>query len=156
METGTASLKNYKQSPRKVRLLADLVRGKETTEAITLLRFSQKRASLSLGKLIESALANVRNAGAEAKDLFRIVNMTVDKGVVMKRSMPRARGRAFPIKKRTSHVTVLIARMEAPVSKAKKAEEKKVAKIAPVKAEVAKKATTIKKPAVRKAVAKKA
>jgi large subunit ribosomal protein L22 len=112
METGTATLKNYRQSPRKVRLLAGLIKGKETKEAITLLRFSEKRASSPIVKLLESALANVRNAGAGAKDLFRVVNMTVDKGVVMKRSMPRARGRAFPIKKRTSHVTITIARFE--------------------------------------------
>ena len=148
METGTASLKNYRQSPRKVRLLANLVKGKEAKEAITLLRFSQKRASDPLEKLIESALANVRNAGAGAKDLFRVVNMTVDKGVVMKRSMPRARGSAFPIKKRTSHVTVTIARMEVPVAKAKieakKVETKEVKKATVAKKPVAKKKITTK------------
>jgi large subunit ribosomal protein L22 len=143
METGIATLKNYRQSPRKVRLLADLVKGKEVKEAITLLRFSGKRASSPLVKLLESALANVRNAGADAKDLFRVLNMTVDQGIVMKRSMPRARGRAFPIKKRTSHVTVTIARFE-PV-------QKKVAKKETRAAEVKKE----KKVAVKKVVAKK-
>ena len=148
METGTASLKNYRQSPRKVRLLADLVKGKDTTEAITLLRFSEKRASPPLAKLIESALANVRNAGAGPKDTFRVINMTVDQGIVMKRSMPRARGRAFPIKKRTSHVTVTIARMEVPVAKAKieakKVETKEVKKATVAKKPVAKKKITTK------------
>lgn len=144
METGTATLKNYRQSPRKVRLLAGLIKGKETKEAITLLRFSEKRASSPIVKLLESALANVRNAGAGAKDLFRVVNMTVDKGVVMKRSMPRARGRAFPIKKRTSHVTITIAGFE-PEEKARAV--KKEIKKPEVKNE---KARTEKKPVAKK------
>ncbi|MCK9352417.1 MAG: 50S ribosomal protein L22 [Candidatus Paceibacterota bacterium] len=142
METGTASLKNYRQSPRKVRLLADLVKGKETKEAITLLRFSDKRASDPIAKLLESAVANVRNAGAGAKDLYRVVNMTVDQGIVMKRSMPRARGRAFPIKKRTSHVVVTIARFEPTEKAAKgKKETKKAEPKAEKKAAVKKSAT---------------
>jgi len=147
METGTASLKNYRQSPRKVRLLAGLIKGKEVNEAITLLRFSEKRASPPLAKLVESALANVKNAGASAKDLFRVVNMTVDQGIVMKRSMPRARGRAFPIKKRTSHVTVTIARFEPAEKKAVKKVEAKEAKIVEAKPE---KKVAAKKPATKK------
>jgi large subunit ribosomal protein L22 len=144
METGTATLKNYRQSPRKVRLLAEFIKGKETKEAITLLRFSDKRASDPIAKLLESAVANVRNAGAGAKDLFRVENMTVDQGIVMKRSMPRARGRAFPIKKRTSHVTITIARFE-PEEKAK--EVKKETKKAEVKTE---KKAVAKKPVAKK------
>ncbi|MFA5831209.1 MAG: 50S ribosomal protein L22 [Candidatus Paceibacterota bacterium] len=147
METGTATLKNYRQSPRKVRLLADLVKGRETKEALTILRFTPKRASLPIIKLIESALANVKSAGASDKDFFRIVNMTVDKGVVMKRSMPRARGRAFPIKKRTSHVTVTITRFE-PIEKEKKSVKKETKKPTEAKTE--------KKVAAKKPVAKKA
>jgi large subunit ribosomal protein L22 len=149
METGTATLKNYRQSPRKVRLLADLVKGREVKEALTILRFTPKRASLPIVKLIESALSNVKNAGASDKDSFRIVNMTVDKGIVMKRSMPRARGRAFPIKKRTSHVTVTIARFEPTEKKAKVAEKpvKQEAKKPEVKSE---KKVVAKKPATKK------
>lgn len=119
MQTGKATLTNYRQSPRKVRLLADMVRGKEVGEALTALRFTPKRASLPIVKLIESALSNVRNAGAGNKDIFYITGIAVDKGVVLKRHMPRARGRAFPIKKRSSHVTVTIEQGEAKVKKTK-------------------------------------
>jgi large subunit ribosomal protein L22 len=117
MQNAKATLTNYRQSPRKVRLLADMVRGKEVGDALTTLRFTPKRASLPIVKLIESALSNVRNAGAAKKDIFHIVSIAVDKGVVLKRHMPRARGRAFPIKKRSSHVTVVIEKGEAKKTK---------------------------------------
>jgi large subunit ribosomal protein L22 len=120
MQTGKATLTNYRQSPRKVRLLVDMVRGKEVNEALTALRFTPKRASLPIVKLIESALSNARNAGAGNRDIFHITNISVDKGVVLKRHMPRARGRAFPIKKRGSHVTVVVAQAETKVKKTKK------------------------------------
>lgn len=118
-----ATLTNYRQSPRKVRLLADMVRGKEVNVALSTLRFTPKRASLPIVKLIESALSNVRNGGADKKDIFHITSIAVDKGTVLKRHMPRARGRAFPIKKRSSHVTVTIEKGEA---KQKKVKSKKV------------------------------
>ncbi len=117
MQTGKATLTNYRQSPRKVRLLVDMVRGKEVHEALTALKFTPKRASLPLVKLIESAFANVKNAGADHHDTFIITGISVDKGIVMKRHMPRARGRAFPIKKRSSHVTVTIEQGEAKAKK---------------------------------------
>jgi large subunit ribosomal protein L22 len=120
MQTGKATLTNYRQSPRKVRLLVDMVRGKEVKDALIALRFTPKRASLPIMKLIESALSNVRNAGAGDKDIFYITGIAVDKGVVLKRHMPRARGRAFPIKKRSSHVTVTIEKGEAKQKKATK------------------------------------
>jgi large subunit ribosomal protein L22 len=144
MEKGTATLKNYRQAPRKVRLLAGMIKGRDTKEALAILRFTPKRASQPIVKLIESALANAKNAGASDRDIFQIVNMTVDKGVVMKRSMPRARGRAFPIKKRTSHITVTIARTEEKTKKEKKAVPAKVTE-----------SKEVKKPAVKKAAAKK-
>lgn len=120
MQTGKATLTNYRQPPRKVRLLVDMVRGKEVREALTALKFTPKRASLPLIKLIESALANAMNAGADRHDTFLITNISVDKGIVLKRYMPRARGRAFPIRKRSSHVTVVIEPGEAKQKKAKK------------------------------------
>lgn len=119
MQTGKATLTNYRQSPRKVRLIVDMVRGKEVNEALSALRFTPKRASSPIVKLIESALSNVRNAGADKKDTFLISSIAVDKGVVLKRHMPRARGRAFPIKKRSSNITVTIERGEAKVKKTK-------------------------------------
>jgi large subunit ribosomal protein L22 len=100
-----AILKNYRQSPRKVRLIADLVRGKKVADALTTLRFVDKRAAGPFAKVIASALANAKQAGADESKLF-IKAVAVDKGTVLKRSMPRARGSASRINKRNSHITV--------------------------------------------------
>jgi large subunit ribosomal protein L22 len=100
-----AVLKNYRQSPRKVRLIADLVRGKKVKDALNTLKFVDKRASDPFAKVIKSALANANVAGANAESL-KIKKVTVDKGPVYKRIMPRARGTASRINKRNSHITV--------------------------------------------------
>jgi large subunit ribosomal protein L22 len=101
-----AFLKNYRQSPRKVRLLADLVRGKEVGKALQTLTFVNKRAALPVRKLIESAVANARSQGVENVDKLVVKTIAVDKGIVMKRFMPRARGAAARINKRSSHITL--------------------------------------------------
>ncbi len=100
-----AFLKNYRQSPRKVRLVVDLVRGKEVEKALQTLTFVNKRAALPIEKLIRGAVANAQSTGADTSKLF-ITKITVDKGVVMKRFMPRARGAAARINKRSSHITL--------------------------------------------------
>ncbi|MEX0913096.1 MAG: 50S ribosomal protein L22 [Candidatus Paceibacterota bacterium] len=100
-----AILKNYRQSPRKVRLLADLVRGKKVTDALRQLSFVDKRASLPFTKVIQSAVANAKQAGREVESL-KIAKVAVDKGTVATRFMPRARGSASPINRRSSHITV--------------------------------------------------
>jgi large subunit ribosomal protein L22 len=100
-----ATLKNYRQSPRKVRLLADLVRGKKAADALTTLKFLDKRAAGPFAKVIASAIANAKQAGADESKLF-IKAVVVDKGTVLKRSMPRARGSASRINKRNSHISV--------------------------------------------------
>lgn len=100
-----AILKNYRQSPRKVRLLADLVRGKKVNEALRHLSFIDKRAAQPFAKVINSAIANAKQAGREA-DTLKIAKVTVDKGTVFTRFMPRARGSASPINRRSSHITV--------------------------------------------------
>lgn len=100
-----AFLKNYRQSPRKVRLIADLIRGKEAGKALQMLTFVNKRAALPVTKLIESAVANARTQGVAPEKLV-ITRITVDKGTVMKRFMPRARGAAARINKRSSHITL--------------------------------------------------
>ncbi len=100
-----ASLSNYRQSPRKVRLIASLVKGKSVPEALSTLQFLIKRGSAPVKKVIESAAANTR---IPREDLM-VKKITVNKGIVLKRSMPRARGSAFPIKKRTSHIDVELA-----------------------------------------------
>jgi large subunit ribosomal protein L22 len=118
-----AFLKNYRQSPRKVRLVADLVKGKKIDEAILELDFLVKRASLPILKLIKSAVANAKVLGMDEANLI-IKDLRVDKGIVMKRMMPRAMGRGARINKRTSHVTVILAEK---VEKVKKLASKKVA-----------------------------
>lgn len=100
-----AVLKNYRQSPRKVRLLADLVRGKKVNDALNTLNFVEKRASEPFAKVIRSAVANAVQAGANP-DTLKIIKVAVDKGTVIKRFRPRARGSASPINKRNSHITV--------------------------------------------------
>ncbi|HEY5383042.1 MAG TPA: 50S ribosomal protein L22 [Candidatus Paceibacterota bacterium] len=102
MTDATAKLKNYRQSPRKVRLVADLVRGKTAEHAIALLNTLPKRASEAMIKLIQSAVANAK---MPAKDLV-ISTIQVNGGVVFKRAMPRARGRSAPIRKKTSVITL--------------------------------------------------
>jgi large subunit ribosomal protein L22 len=101
-----AILKQYRQSPRKVRLVADSVRGKSVERALVELKFTAKRASATVEKLIKSAVNNAKNtSGLSEKDLF-IKEIRVDEGVTMKRMMPRSRGRGFRINKRTSHITL--------------------------------------------------
>lgn len=120
-----AFLKNYRQSPRKVRLVADLVKGKKLDEALAELDFLVKRAGRPIQTLIKSAAANAKNLGMDVDTLF-IKSLTVDKGIVMKRMMPRAMGRGARINKRTSHVTVVLAEK---VAKVKKLTSKKVAEV---------------------------
>ena len=102
-----AHLSNYRQSPRKTRLVTDLVKGKTVPEALTLLQFLDKRAASPIAKLISSAVANAEKQGESATHLI-IARITVDKGVVQTRYMPRAFGRAAPIRHRMSHVTVTL------------------------------------------------
>ncbi len=101
----TATLRNYRQSPRKVRVVANLVKGKSIDAALIALDFAGKRAALPLKRLIMSAVANAAQQSISKDDLI-VSTIRVDGGVVLKRMMPRARGRGFPIKKRTSHVIV--------------------------------------------------
>lgn len=102
MSIGSAKLKNYRQSPRKVRLIADLVRGKTAEHALALLATLPKRGSDPMAKLIKSAVANSK---MDAKQVV-ISSIQVNGGIVFKRSMPRARGRASAIRKKTSIITV--------------------------------------------------
>lgn len=116
-----ASLKHYRQSPRKVRLVANAIKGKSIAQADAVLSFMPKRAAEPVRKLIASAAANATVQGANA-DRLVVKNIEVNKGLVMRRFMPRAQGSAKPINKRTSHVLVTLAEA-AP--KAKKSSNKK-------------------------------
>lgn len=103
-----AILKNYRQSPRKVRLLADLVRGKSVPQALEALKFVNKRASEPFTKLINSAVANAKTQGHAAESLI-VKTAVVDKGTVFKRFKARARGSAARILKRNSHIKIELA-----------------------------------------------
>ncbi|MGB8815998.1 MAG: 50S ribosomal protein L22 [Minisyncoccia bacterium] len=102
----TAKLNDYRQSPRKVRLLANLIKGKKVEDAKNTLEFTVKRASKPILDLLDSAIANAKNNFSLEKDILFIKKITVDEGVVLKRRMPRARGMAYPIKKRNSHIFI--------------------------------------------------
>ncbi len=103
-----ATLKQHRQSPRKVRLVTDLVKDKSVDAALRELRFTTKRAADPVAKLIESAVANARENDGKRREDLRIKNITVDQGPTLKRFRPRARGRATSIKKRTSHISVVL------------------------------------------------
>ena len=137
-----AFLKNYRQSPRKVRLVADLIKGKRVSEAFTQLKNLAKRASEPMDKLLASAVANAKQAGVNIEGLY-VENVTVNEGIVMKRSMPRARGSASRINKRTSHIMLTLT------EKNTDKKEKKAVKVEK-KEEKAPKVKTVKKVATKK------
>lgn len=114
-----ATLSNYSQSPRKTRLVTNLVKGKSVAEALVALKFLEKRAADPIAKLISSALANAEKQGEDGKTLF-VQSIAVDKGLVRVKFMPRAFGRASPIRRRMSHVTVTLGKKEAKVKKVRK------------------------------------
>ena len=102
-----AILSNYRQSPRKVRVVANLIRGKKVSDITNQLGFLAKRPAGPLETLVMSAVANAKNLNIPTEELY-VKEIRVDGGQVLKRSMPRARGRAFPIKKRTSHIILVL------------------------------------------------
>ena len=126
----TASLTNYRQSPRKVRLVASLITGKTIDAAINTLMVTTKRASDPLVKLINSAVANAKDRGISIEG-YVVKECSVNQGLTMKRMMPGARGSGFPILKRSSHVKLVLG----PKHITAIAAPKKVAKAEPVKAE---------------------
>jgi large subunit ribosomal protein L22 len=109
MMEATAVLKGARISAQKARLVADQVRGKPVEEALNTLNFSTKKAAALVRKVLNSAIANAEhNEGADVDEL-RVSSIYVDEGVTMKRIMPRAKGRADRIFKRTCHITVKVA-----------------------------------------------
>lgn len=125
-----ALLKNYHQSPRKVRLVADLIRGKSVPAARAALMYLPKKSSPAIGKLLDSAIANARSQGNAPENLF-VKTITVNKGTVLKRARPFARGRSGSIHKEMSIIALELG-SNAPAPKttkpAKKAAAKKVTK----------------------------
>ncbi len=95
-------------APRKARLVADLIRGKGSEEALQILSFTKKMAAKIILKLLKSALANAEQKKNVDIDRLYVKRITVDQGVTWKRYLPRALGRATPIRKRTSHITIVL------------------------------------------------
>ncbi len=119
MSVFTAELNRHNQSPRKVRLLTQLIKGKSVEQALAVLSLSVKKGSVPIEKLLRSAVANAKNNfKIDTKDLY-IKDASVDGGVVLKRSRPRAFGRAYPIRRRTSNVK-LVLDIKVPADKAGK------------------------------------
>lgn len=139
-----ALLTNFKQSPRKVRLVADMIRGKRVLIARDLLAFTPKKSAPEIEKLLASAIANARQQGMNPDDLV-VKTISVDKGAVLKRFTPKARGRAGRILRTMSIVRLELGAAGTPTSKkAAKAEK------AEVPAEVTEKKAAAKKPRAQK------
>jgi len=124
MKEITANLNSYRQSPRKVRLVADAIRGKKVSLAKTTLDFLIKRSSKPLQTLLNSAIANAKNLGIDEKDLF-VKSITVNGGAILYRRMPVAHGSSNPIRKRTSHVKIVLAEKVESLKNASKKSVKK-------------------------------
>ena len=107
-----AIAKEVRISPRKARLVIDLVRGKDVDKAIGILRNTQKKAAEIIEKVLNSAVANAVNNHGMIGDELKVSEAFVDQGPTMKRFKPRAMGQASPINKRTSHITIKVAEKE--------------------------------------------
>ncbi len=106
-----------RQSPYKMRLVIDQIRGMMVNDALALLKFSKKHAAVQISKTLESAVANAEQTARAANesldvDQLYVKTATIDEGPKLKRWMPAAMGRATPVHKRTSHVTIVVAEKE--------------------------------------------
>jgi large subunit ribosomal protein L22 len=145
-------------TPMKARRVVDLIRGLPAREALTVLQFAPQAASEPVFKVLASAVANAENNERLDPDTLLVSQAYVDEGPTMKRFRPRAQGRAYRIRKRTSHITVVVESVPA-ARPAKKATKKAAAKAArPASKTAAESATTApaKKTAAKKTAAKKA
>ena len=112
-----ARLRNVPTSPRKMRMVADLIRGQKVNKALSLLKYEPKEGASRLEKLVLSAISNWQNKNEETRledaDLF-IKTVTVDGGRILKRFRPAPQGRAHRIRKRSNHVTIVVDSLNAP------------------------------------------
>jgi large subunit ribosomal protein L22 len=123
MKEAKATLSDYRQSPRKVRGVINLIRGKSIVEAENLLSFVPKRSAGPVQKLLASAVANAKNLSIPLENLI-VKNISVDGGKILYRRLPMSRGRAFVIRKRTSHVDLVLGEKVPKVKKSKIASTK--------------------------------
>lgn len=124
-----ASLTNFKQAPRKVRLVADMIRGKKVLIAKDMLVFMPKKSSPEIVKLLESAIANARMQGINPEDLT-VKTIFVNKANVIRRITPKARGRSAGIRRTMSHVNIELGMAADAKPVAKKAAKKSAKKAA--------------------------
>lgn len=146
-----AKLNNYPTSPRKMRLLADLIRGMEVEKALGILQYNPKHPAVPMYKLLKSAINNweQKNSDAKVEDAGLIVKtIMVDGGRVIKRMRPAPQGRGYRVRKRSNHVTIIVDSLHATVAPVAK---KKVEKAESAQAE---EKTVVEKP--KKAASKKA
>ena len=105
----SAKLSFARLSPRKTRLVVDMVRGKKIQDALNILKFSPQPSAKLVSKLLSSAVANAEQKGTSDVDRLFVKAISVDGGAVLKRFLPRAMGRASKIRKPTSHISVVLA-----------------------------------------------
>ncbi len=101
-----AHLRQYRVSPKKANVVAGMIRNKNAAKALEILRFTPKKSASVLYKVLHSAIANAENNNAENRGNLRIKSVIVNKGPVWKRFLPSTRGRALPLRKPTSHITI--------------------------------------------------
>jgi large subunit ribosomal protein L22 len=104
----TARVRHVRMSPRKMRVIANLVRGRRVDYAMNLLKLMPKKAAFVLRKLLVSAVANAEHQGQQDVDQLVVKDCSIDNGPILKRWMPRAMGRAARVQHRTSHVTITV------------------------------------------------
>ena len=103
-----ALLRRFRQSPRKVRMVADMIRGHHVAEALNILQFQERKAAKMLSKVLSSAIANATNNEKADADALVVTKVSVDPGPVEKRWLARSMGRANRINRRTSNVTIVV------------------------------------------------
>ena len=133
MVESIARVRHIRVTPQKARRVVALIKGKQAQEALAILKFAPQSASEPIYKLVAAAIANARvkadkdSEYLDEQDLY-VANAYVDEGTTLKRFRPRAQGRAFQIKKRTSHITVVLSTPEVAETAAAPAKTKKASK----------------------------
>ena len=133
MVESIARVRHIRVTPQKARRVVALIKGKQAQEALAILKFAPQSASEPVYKLVAAAIANARvkadkdSEYLDEQDLY-VANAYLDEGTTLKRFQPRAQGRAFQIKKRTSHITVVLATPEVAETAAAPAKTKKASK----------------------------
>jgi large subunit ribosomal protein L22 len=159
-----ATLKNLRISPRKTRLVVDAIRGKSVSEAILILDTVYKKSSLPVKKLIQSAVANAKKQDSVLESQLKVEKIYVDAGMTLKRFRPRAFGRAYTIRKRSSHISLTLTELDIVKKRKLKSDTqekvvketvKESAKVSNTKAKTTKTSTATKKSVATNSVTKK-